>query len=168
MVGYRGEPEKTREAIDADGWLRSGDVARADAEGHLTIFDRKKELIINSSGKNMSPQKIEIAIKQADGLIGQVAAIGDARPYVTALITLDPDTIDGDPASLAADPEVRERVAAAVAAANDTLARVEQVKYHTLLGVLWPIGGDEVTETIKLRRRVIVDKYAAEIDAMYR
>ncbi|MEA2168552.1 MAG: long-chain acyl-CoA synthetase, partial [Solirubrobacteraceae bacterium] len=143
MVGYRNEPEKTAEAVDADGWLHSGDVARADAEGHLTIFDRKKELIINSSGKNMSPQKIEIVIKQANPLIGQVAAIGDGRPYVTALITLDPEGLAErglDPAAAAEDEELCARVATAVETANEKLARVEQIKYHTLLGVTWPPG----------------------------
>jgi long-subunit acyl-CoA synthetase (AMP-forming) len=176
MVGYRNEPERTAEAIDEDGWLQSGDIARADDDGHLTIFDRKKELIINSSGKNMSPQKIEIVIKQACPLIGQVCAIGDGRPYVTAVLTIDPEAIvpyaeehglDPDPAALAASDHMQQVIAKAIEDANEKLARVEQIKYHTLLPVNWPIGGDEITETMKLRRRVVVEKYGDEIEAMY-
>ena len=92
MKGYRGEPGKTAEAIDADGWLATGDVMTRDDNGCLRVVDRKKELIINASGKNMSPANIENAVRAASGLIGTVVAVGDALPYVTALVTLDPDT----------------------------------------------------------------------------
>jgi long-chain acyl-CoA synthetase len=176
MAGYRGEPAKTAEAIDADGWLHSGDIAVADADGYLKIVDRKKELIINSAGKNMAPSKIEMAIKDAGPLIAQVVAIGDARPFVTALVVLDEEAcqrhaqahgLTGDFASIATDPGVRAQVAAAVAAGNERLARVEQVKYHAVITTPWAPGGDELTPTMKLRRRPISAKYAAEIDAMY-
>jgi long-chain acyl-CoA synthetase len=175
MLGYRGDPEKTAEAIDEDGWLYTGDVAEADDEGYLTIVDRKKEIIINSAGKNMSPAKIELAIKQECPLIAQVVAIGDRRPYVTALVVLDEDACAQHPeydpsgglAAFSRTAAVGEAVAAAVAAGNERLARVEQVKKHTILGVVWPPGSAEVTPTLKLRRRPISEKYEATIDALY-
>jgi long-subunit acyl-CoA synthetase (AMP-forming) len=175
MCGYRGEPEKTAEAIDADGWLWSGDVA-VEEEGFFRIVDRKKELIINSAGKNMSPQKIEMAIKETCSLIGQVVAIGDGKLYVTALVSLDEEAaaahaarhgLPADVAVLCEHPTVRAEVEAAVASANAGLARVEQIKTYTILPTAWQPGGDEVTPTMKLKRRVISDKYEAEIDAMY-
>jgi long-chain acyl-CoA synthetase len=175
MTGYRGEPEKTAEAIDVDGWLHSGDVAEADEEGYLKIVDRKKEIIINSAGKNMSPSKIELAIKQECPLIAQVVAIGDRRPYVTALVVLDEDACAqhseyeqaGGLAAFSRTTAAREAVANAVAAGNERLARVEQVKKHAVLDVAWPPGSAEVTPTMKLRRRPIVEKYATTIDALY-
>jgi long-chain acyl-CoA synthetase len=175
MIGYRGEPEKTAEAIDVDGWLHSGDVAEADEEGYLKIVDRKKEIIINSAGKNMSPSKIELAIKQECPLIAQVVAIGDRRPYVTALVVLDEDACAqhseyeqaGGLAAFSRTTAAREAVANAVAAGNERLARVEQVKKHAVLDVAWPPGSAEVTPTMKLRRRPIVEKYATTIDALY-
>jgi long-subunit acyl-CoA synthetase (AMP-forming) len=176
MIGYRHEPEKTRETIDGDGWLHSGDVAVADADGYLRIVDRKKELIINSGGKNMSPSKIELAVKSGCDLIAQVVAIGDRRPCVTALVVLDEDAalsfarahgIAEDIAAVAADDRVRALVAEAVAAGNQRLARVEQVKAHSILATAWAPGGDELTPTMKLKRRPIGEKYAAEIDSLY-
>src|SRR5436309_7846094 len=91
MLGYRNDPAKTAEAVDSDGWLHTGDVGQIDEDGYLKIVDRKKELIINAAGKNMSPANIEATLKAASPLIGQVCAIGDARSYNTALIVLDPD-----------------------------------------------------------------------------
>ena len=175
MIGYRGEPGKTAEAIDGDGWLHSGDVAEADDEGYLKIVDRKKEIIINSAGKNMSPSKIELAIKQECPLIAQVVAIGDRRPYVTALVVLDEDASAQHPeydpagglAAFSRTPAVRDAIAKAMAAGNERLARVEQVKKHAILEVSWPPGSTEVTPTMKLRRRPIAEKYTATIDALY-
>jgi long-chain acyl-CoA synthetase len=158
MAGYRNRPSLTAEALDADGWLHTGDVATIDADGYVTIIDRKKELIIDAGGKNMSPANIESAVKGASALIGQVCVIGDRRPYVTALIVLDPDFATGD--DLAA-------VQQAVDAANATLSRPEQIKRFTLVEGDWPPGGDELTPTMKLKRRPIAQKYASLIDAMY-
>jgi long-subunit acyl-CoA synthetase (AMP-forming) len=158
MKGYRNLPERTAEALDADGWLHTGDVATIDADGYVTIVDRKKELIIDAGGKNMSPANIESAVKGASPLIGQVCVIGDRRPYVTALIVLDPELAAG------ADPAA---VQAAVDAANAKLSRPEQIKRFTVLDGDWLPGGDELTPTMKLKRRPIADKYAAVIDAMY-
>jgi long-subunit acyl-CoA synthetase (AMP-forming) len=177
MSGYRNDPEKTSEAVDEDGWLHTGDVGELDDDGYLTIVDRKKELIINSAGKNMSPANIEAAIKTSSALIGQVCAVGDDRPYNVALIVLDPDAApvfaqqegieDVSLASLANEPAVLEEIAAAVERGNADLARVEQVKRFRVLPTDWQPGGDELTPTMKLKRRPIERKYVAEIEELY-
>ena len=177
MKGYRKEPAKTAEAIDAEGWLHTGDVGHLDDEGYLTIVDRKKELIINAAGKNMSPANIEKSIKAACPLIGVVMAIGDARPYNTALIVLDAESAgpyaaqrglaDASPEALAADPQLIAQIAAGVAQGNTELSRVEQIKRFSVLPAFWEPGGDEITLTMKLKRRPIAEKYAAQIDALY-
>ena len=177
MRGYRGQPEKTAEAIDADGWLHSGDIATIDAEGYVTLVDRKKELIINAAGKNMSPANIEQKLKAASPLIGQAIAIGDHRRYNVALLVLDPDNAlawatehgrdDATPAVLREDPEVQAAIAAAVEQANERMARVEQIKRYTILPCDWEPGGDELTPTSKLKRKPIAAKYAEEIEALY-
>jgi long-subunit acyl-CoA synthetase (AMP-forming) len=178
MRGYRGMPEKTAAAISADGWLKTGDIATVDDDGYYRIVDRKKELIISSAGKNMSPANIEGALKSASPLIGQAACIGDARPYNAALLVLDGEAAPAwaarrglgsmDLAQLADHPYVRKAVGDAVAAANRRLSRVEQIKRWTLLSREWAPGGDELTPTMKLKRKPIAEKYAAEIEAMYR
>ncbi len=176
MRGYRKDPAKTAEAIDDDGWLHTGDVVAIDDEGYFKIVDRKKELIINSGGKNMSPSNIEGAIVSRSPLIGSVMAIGDGRPYNVALITLDVDAtpvfaeklgLEPDPAVLAKDPRVVGLVQQAVDEGNETLSRIEQVKRFTILPTFWEAGGDEMTPTSKLKRRPISEKYAAQIDELY-
>jgi long-subunit acyl-CoA synthetase (AMP-forming) len=148
-----------------------------DDDGFVRIVDRKKELIINAAGKNMSPANIEAEIKSASPLIGQAVAIGDSRPYNTALIVLDTDYapqwakqqgLDGDTLEqLAAEPKVIEAVGLAIDEANSHLARVEQIKKFNLVPGEWTPGGDELTPTMKLKRKPIATKYQAEIDAMY-
>ncbi|WP_405136672.1 AMP-dependent synthetase/ligase [Nocardia sp. NBC_01388] len=176
MKGYRNDPVKTAEAVDADGWMHTGDIATIDADGYVSIVDRKKELIINSGGKNMSPSKIEGLVKVACPLVGSVVAIGDNKPYVTALITLEPDTaaayadrhgLNPAPAVLAADPGVIAAIDAGVREANTKLARVEQVKKFTVLPVTWEPGSAELTPTMKLKRKPIAEKYAHDIAALY-
>ncbi|MFL6124110.1 AMP-dependent synthetase/ligase, partial [Actinophytocola sp.] len=177
MRGYRNDPEKTAQTIDADGWLHTGDIAEIDSGGYVKIVDRKKELIINASGKNMSPSNIENAIKAATSLVGQVVAIGDNRPYVAAIAVLDPDAAaafaqqhgfgGASPAELVAHPEIRAAVLRGVKEGNERLARVEQVKRIRLLPAAWEPGGDELTPTMKLRRRPISEKYAHEIDSLF-
>jgi long-subunit acyl-CoA synthetase (AMP-forming) len=162
MRGYRNQPEKTAEALDADGWLHTGDVATIDDDGFVTIIDRKKELIINAAGKNMSPANIEAALKAAGPLIGQACVIGDRRPYNVALLTLDPES-----GTDARNPEVVARVQSEVDAANSRLSRVEQIKRFALLEDEWLPGGDELTPTMKLKRKPIHEKYASEIDELY-
>jgi long-chain acyl-CoA synthetase len=177
MAGYRNQPEKTAETIDTDGWLHTGDIAELDEAGFVKIIDRKKELIINAAGKNMSPANIEQQLKQGSPLIGQAIAIGDAKPYNVALIVLDPDACvafaqqralaDPSVEAMAREPEVIEEVRAGVERANSHLSRVEQIKRFTILRCDWPPAGDELTPTMKLKRRPIVEKYAAEIGSLY-
>jgi long-chain acyl-CoA synthetase len=177
MKGYRNDPEKTAEAIDPDGWLHTGDIAVIDADGYVRIIDRKKDLIINAAGKNMSPANIETAVLAASPLIGQVVAIGDRRPHVVALIALDPDAAaafaahhgasDTSAAALAAHPAIHAAIDTAVKTGNGKLSRVEQIKRFTILPAFWEPGGDEITPTMKLKRRPIAAKYAEVIDSMY-
>jgi long-subunit acyl-CoA synthetase (AMP-forming) len=177
MKGYHNDPVQTAEAIDPDGWLHTGDVATIDADGYVRIVDRKKDLIINAAGKNMSPSNIETAVLAASPLIGQVVAIGDRRPYVVALIVLDPDDAaafaahhgvsDTSAAALATHPAIHAAVDTAVKAGNGKLSRVEQIKRFCILPAFWEPGGDEITPTMKLKRRPITAKYAEVIDSMY-
>jgi long-subunit acyl-CoA synthetase (AMP-forming) len=166
MKGYRNMLEKTAEALTEDGWLMTGDVGEFDEAGYLRIVDRKKELIINAGGKNMSPANIEAKLKAASPLIAQAVAIGDRRPYNVALLTLDLETL----AARGADPEdeaIAEEVAAAVDAANRRLSRVEQIKRYAVIPGEWAPGGEELTPTLKLKRRPIERKYEMEIEALY-
>ena len=177
MKGYRGEPAKTAEAIDPDGWLHTGDILEVDDDGYLRIVDRKKELIINEAGKNMSPSNIETTILAACPMVGAMLTVGDGRPYNTALLVFDADSVahhaadlglaDSSPEALAAHPEMLEKIAAGVAAGNARLSRVEQIKRFRVLPALWEPGGDEITLTMKLKRRPIMAKYAEEIDDLY-
>jgi long-subunit acyl-CoA synthetase (AMP-forming) len=177
MAGYRNQPQKTAETIDADGWLHSGDIGTLDEDGFLRIIDRKKELIINAAGKNMSPANIEQHLKSSSPLIGQAIAIGDRRPYNVALLVLDPDAAaafaaehglaDSSLEALSAEERVLEEVAAGIERANSHLSRVEQIKRFKVLPCDWPPAGDELTPTMKLKRRPIAEKYAAEIEALY-
>ncbi|MFD6156104.1 AMP-dependent synthetase/ligase [Nocardia sp. NPDC060256] len=176
MKGYLNKPEQTAEAIDADGWVHSGDIGTLDEDGFLRIVDRKKELIINAGGKNMSPSNIESWIKAFAPLIGQAVAIGDNRKYNVALIALDPDAaavyadkagVALDAAVLAKDSGVRQIVADAVAQANSKLSRVEQIKKFTIVPDFWQPGSEVLTPTMKLRRKPINDRYAADIDDLY-
>jgi long-subunit acyl-CoA synthetase (AMP-forming) len=175
--GYRGDPEKTAELIDPEGWLHTGDIGEIDSDGYLKIVDRKKELIINAAGKNMSPANIEAKIKAGSSLIGQAITIGDRRPYNVALITLDPDVApvfakqngigDAGADTLAEHPAVIEEVQRGVDDANAKLSRVEQIKKFKILPTDWVPGGVELTPTMKLKRKPIHEKYEREIDALY-
>jgi long-subunit acyl-CoA synthetase (AMP-forming) len=177
MPGYRNLPEKTAEALDSEGWLHTGDIGELDEDGFLRLVDRKKEIIINAAGKNMSPANIEAAIKSASPLIGQAVTIGDARPYNTALIVLDADyapqwarqqgiEAEGIEA-LAHDPHIAEAVQRGIDEANRHLARVEQIKKFTIVEGDWAPGGVELTPTMKLKRKPIAEKYRDAIEAMY-
>lgn len=176
MRGYLKEPGKTADAFDADGWLLTGDLASVDDDGYFKIIGRKKELIVNSGGKNMSPSNIEAAIVDRSPLIGTIMAIGDGRPFNVALVVLDPDAtpvfaerlgLEPDPAVLAKDPRVLATIQQAIDDGNETLSRIEQIKRYTILPTFWEPGSEEMTPTSKIRRRPIVEKYAAEIDELY-
>jgi long-chain acyl-CoA synthetase len=176
MGGYYKDPELTMATIDANGWLYTGDIGELDADGFLKIIDRKKELIITSGGKNVSPALVEYEL-QRHPLIGQACAIGDRRNYVSALLVLDPETTPawarergisfGSLADLAAHPEVLAEVERGVAAANAHLARPERVRRFTLLPAEWTARSGELTPSMKRRRRVIIDRYAKEIEELY-
>jgi len=177
MLGYRNLPDKTAETIDADGWLATGDIGEIDDDGYLKIVDRKKELIINAAGKNMSPANIEATLKSASPLIGQACVIGDRRSYNTALIVLDSDfgpawaskhdLSERSLEELSEEQAVIEAVQAGVDKANSRLARVEQIKKFKIVAGDWLPGGDELTPTMKLKRKPIAEKYAAEIEELY-
>ncbi|TYB41493.1 AMP-dependent synthetase/ligase [Actinomadura chibensis] len=174
--GYLNRPDATADLIDPDGWIRTGDVGRLDADGFLTVVDRKKELIITAGGENVAPSLVENHLKEHP-LIGQALAFGDRRPYVVALITLDGEVapvwaaahgVDtADLAALAEHPIVLAEVGKAVADANARLSRVQQVKRWRLLPAEWTAESEELTPTLKLRRRVVHAKYAAAIDGLY-
>ncbi|GIF21630.1 long-chain acyl-CoA synthetase [Actinoplanes tereljensis] len=175
-AGYLSPGGGVEPIVDADGWLATGDVGTLDADEYLTITDRKKELIINSSGKNISPAQIENLLR-AHPLIAQAVAIGDRRPYVTALIVLDDESVPlwagrrglvfesvGD---LADHPDLLAEITAAVEAANEKLARPEQVKTFRVLPTAWTPETGELTPTLKLRRRVVAERYADTISSLY-
>jgi long-chain acyl-CoA synthetase len=174
--GYLNLPDRTAELIDDDGWLHTGDIGSLDADGFLSVVDRKKELIITSGGENISPAAIENLLV-AHPLIGQALSYGDRRRYVVALLTLDGDVAPAwarargietsSLAELAEQPAVLDAVGQAVAAANERLARVQQVKRWRLLPVEWTAESEELTPTLKLKRRVVHAKYADVIDALY-
>ena len=175
-AGYYKDPEKTAETFDADGWLHTGDIGEFDADGNLKIVDRKKELIITAGGKNISPSNLESLLK-AHQLVGQACAIGDRRPFMSALIVLDAEVAalwakqDGlqfsDIASFAREPRVVAEVQKAVDDTNQHVSNVEKIKKFTILPTEWTVDSEELTPTLKLKRRVILEKYAEEIDALY-
>jgi long-subunit acyl-CoA synthetase (AMP-forming) len=164
MEGYHNKPEETAEAIDSDGWLHTGDIGAFDDAGHLSIVDRKKELIINSAGKNMSPAAIEAKLRAASPLVEIAVAIGDRRPYNVALIVPNREVAEARGMD---DEAIQNAIATAVASANERLARVEQIKRFCVVGDTWAPGGRELTPTMKLKRREIAAAYGDEIEALY-
>jgi long-chain acyl-CoA synthetase len=176
MVGYYREPGKTADTIDRDGWVHSGDIGTLGADGHFRIVDRKKELIITSSGKNISPANLE-SVAKSSPIIGQAVAIGDGRKFIAALVVLDPQVAPlwarsqgieaGTPAELADHPATIAEVRRALTIANTHLSRVEQFKRFTILPTEWSPESEELTPTLKLKRRVIESKYRPQIEAMY-
>lgn len=176
MAGYRSDPAATAAAVDADGWLHTGDIATIAGDGYVTIIDRKKDIIINAAGKNMSPANIENCITSAGSLIGCAMCIGDGRPFNTALLTLEPvaatdlaahHNLPTDIAELSRDATIMAAVGAAVDRANERLSRVEQIKRFTIVPDVWMPGSELLTPTMKLRRKAITERYEAEIESMY-
>ena len=175
FVGYLKDDKSTREILH-DGWLHSGDIGEFDADGFLAITDRKKELLITAGGENVAPQLIEGALK-AIPVIVQAVAIGDRRKYLSALVTLDPERVPVDaaawgssaksPAEAAQCEIFRARLEKEIEGVNRTLARVQAIKKFTILPGELTIDGGELTPTMKLRRKIILTKYATEIDSMY-
>jgi long-chain acyl-CoA synthetase len=176
MVGYYKEPAKTAEMVDADGWVHSGDIAELRPNGQYRIIDRKKELIITSAGKNISPSNLE-ALAKSSPIIGQAVAVGDGRKFISVLVVLDPQVApvwakahgieDTSMAALAEHPAVVGEVRRALSVANSHLSRVEQFKRFIILPAEWSPESEELTPTMKLKRRVIYSKYQPQIDEMY-
>jgi long-chain acyl-CoA synthetase len=176
FLGYLNDPERTAEALDAEGWLHTGDIGEIDDEGYVKIVDRKKELIITAGGKNISPANLEASLKMVP-LIGQACAIGDKRPFVSALVVLDPDAASSWAAShgkegasladLAADPDVKAEVDKGVEQVMQNFNNAERVKKVAILGEEWLPDSEELTPTSKLKRRGIHSKYADEIESLY-
>jgi long-chain acyl-CoA synthetase len=175
FLGYRGDPERTAELRDDEGWLHTGDLGSID-DGYLTILGRRKEVMITAGGLNILPGVVETAIKDASPLIDAVLAIADGRRYVTALIALDPAQLaalaaahgrDGDHTALSEWDLVQDSISDAIRRGNEMLAHGETVRRWAVAGTPWLPGGDELTVTLKLRRREIAVKYADLIDALY-
>jgi long-chain acyl-CoA synthetase len=160
FAGYYKDPEATRAALTDDGWLRTGDVGELDADGYLRITDRKKDIIITAGGKNIAPQNLENALKSSR-YVSQALVIGDRRPYVTALITLDEQEV------ASSDRDAHELVQELVDTVNDDHARVEQIKRFAILPRDFTIEDGELTPTLKLRRRVVHEHFAHEIESLY-
>ncbi|MFE3003086.1 AMP-dependent synthetase/ligase [Nocardia sp. NPDC059246] len=177
MKGYRNNPAATAAAVTADGWLQTGDIGVLDPDGYVRIVDRKKEIIINAAGKNMSPAHIEEIIKRSCDLLGNAVVIGDGRRYNVAILVPEPESLlafadragiaGTDVADLVHHPEVARAIAEGIDRANEQLIRVEQIKKYQVLEEPWLPGGDELTPTMKIRRRAISAKYDALIGELY-
>ncbi len=175
-VGYYQQPDATAELVDADGWMHTGDLGAIDADGYLTIIGRKKDLIINASGKNISPQEIETRLRY-EPLISQAVVVGDGRPYLTALLTLDAEALHewatthgragASVEDLACDPEVLEEVGESVERVNLEHARVEGIKRWHVLPQDLTVAGGELTPTMKVKRNAVADRYTDVIDSLY-
>lgn len=176
FMGYFKNEEETKKTIDADGWLHSGDIGELDAKGFLKITDRKKELIITAGGENVAPQLLEGKLK-AIGVVSQATVIGDKRKYLTALITLDPEKVADEAAAVGSQAKNAAEAAqcdifgkhfeSLIADVNKTLARVQTIKKYTIVPEDFSVEGGELTPTMKLKRRIIYEKYADDIERMY-
>ncbi len=176
MKAYYRDPEATREAVDGDGWLHSGDIGVLDGEGYLRITDRKKDIIVTSGGKNVAPQNIENLLK-GDKFVSQAFVYGDRRKYITALLTLSAEELakwaaqngiaDADPAALARNPRVEGMMRARIDEINARLASFEQVKKFAILPSDFSQETGELTPTLKVKRKVVIQKYGRVLDALY-
>jgi long-chain acyl-CoA synthetase len=173
--GYHGLPDDTANLIDAEGWMHSGDLGRVDADGYVWLTGRKKDLIINAAGKNISPSQIETRFSM-EPLIGQAVVVGDGRRYLTALLSLDADAAAdwardhgtfNEMADLGRHEGVRREIEAAVQRVNREHSPVEQIKYWRLLPEQLSVDNGELTPTLKVKREVITERHADLIETMY-
>jgi len=173
--GYYKEPEATAEVLLPDGWLKTGDIGEIDEDGYITITDRKKDIIITAGGKNVAPQNLENDLKSSK-YVSQAVVIGDRRPYVAALITLDPEElpkwartqgIEGDLDELSRDERVRALIEGVVDAVNAERSRYEQIKRFAILPRDFTMDDGELTPTLKLKRSVVHEHFAAELEELY-
>jgi long-chain acyl-CoA synthetase len=175
MRGYQGDPTTTAEVLTEDGWLHTGDLAEIDAEGFVRITGRKKEILVTAGGKNVAPGLLEDRLR-AHHLVGQCLVVGDGRPYVAALVTLDPESLaawaerqgkKGSLATLARDPDVIAALQAAVDETNRTVSQAEWIRRFEVLPVEWSEETGELTPSLKLRRNVVLRRYRRQVDALY-
>ena len=173
--GYYKDPEATAEVLGADGWLRTGDIAEIDEDGFIKITDRKKDIIVTAGGKNVAPQNLENDLK-ASKYISQAMVVGDRQPYIAALITLDPEALPAWAAErglpvelerLAGEEQVRELIQGVVDAVNADRSRYEQIKRFTILPRDFTMDDDELTPTLKLKRRVVTKHFGGELEELY-
>ena len=174
--GYFKEPEKSAEVLDPEGWYATGDVGAFDADGFLRITDRKKDIIVTAGGKNVAPQNIENALKRSR-YVSQAMVHGDRRQFLSCLLTLDPDSVVpwargaglpvDDWTTLCARPEIRELAQGEIERVNADLARFETVKRFAILPDEFTVEGGELTPTLKVKRRVVEERYRAALDKMY-
>jgi long-subunit acyl-CoA synthetase (AMP-forming) len=174
--GYYKDAQKTAETFDSDGWLHTGDIGTIDPDGYVKVIDRKKELIITAGGKNISPANLESLLKQHP-LISQACVVGDRKPYVSVLVVLDPEVAPGwassnglafsDISEFSREARVHAEIQRAVDDANQHLSQVETIKRFTILPTEWTVDSEELTPTLKLKRRIIHEKYADEIEGLY-
>jgi long-chain acyl-CoA synthetase len=176
FMGYLNQPEKTRETIDDQGWLHTGDVGTVDADGFFHITDRMKDIIITAGGKNITPSELENELKFSP-YITDAVVIGDRKPYLTVIIMIDQENVEkyaqdndvpfSNYASLTRAPEVQDLIQAEIDRINAKFARVEQIKKFFLLDTQLSAEDEELTPTMKLKRKLVQQKYAERIDAMY-
>ena len=164
FAGYFKDPAATAEVLSDDGWLKTGDIATIDEDGFVTITDRKKDIIVTAGGKNVAPQNLENGLKNSK-YVSQALVVGDRRPYVAALITLDEDEVGKWRASGGAD--VHALIQQVVDAVNERHSRFEQIKRFAILPRDFSLEQGEITPTLKLKRRVCQEHFAAEIDELY-
>ena len=173
--GYYKDPEATAAVLQPDGWLLTGDIAEIDEDGFIKITDRKKDIIVTAGGKNVAPQNLENDLKTSK-YISQALVVGDRQPYIAALITLDPEELpkwaaeqglDGEIATLAESEQVRELIQGVVDAVNADRSRYEQIKRFGILPRDFTMADDELTPTLKLKRRVVAQHFGDELEALY-
>jgi long-chain acyl-CoA synthetase len=177
FMGYLNQPEKTAETIDKDGWLHTGDVGSVDAEGFFKITDRMKDIIITAGGKNITPSELENELKFSP-YVTDAVVIGDKKPYLTVIIMIDQENVEkfaqdadvpfSNYASLTRAPEVQQLIQGELDRVNKKFARVEQIKKFFLLDTQLSAEDEELTPTMKLKRKLVQQKYAPQIDAMYK
>jgi long-chain acyl-CoA synthetase len=173
--GYYKDPEATAEVLGEDGWLRTGDIAEIDDDGFIRITDRKKDIIVTAGGKNVAPQNLENDLKNSK-YISQAMVVGDRQPFIAALLTLDPDALPAwaaerglptDMETLAASDEVRELIQGVVDEVNADRSRYEQIKRFSILPRDFTVDHDELTPTLKLKRRVVAQNFGEQLDELY-
>jgi len=175
FAGYLGNQAATDEVLSPDGWFRTGDLGSIDDDGYVTITGRKKEMLVTAAGKNVSPSQLEEIIGNHP-LVSAAMVVGDQRPFVAALVTIDPDGLSfwrdqhqktGELGELATDPDLRAEIASSIAEANATVSRAESIRKFEILPVEWTVEGGQLTPSFKLKRRVVLTECADAVERLY-